>query len=323
MIPSEVLSFIKDHDRFLISTHINPDGDGLGSAMALKWAILRLGKKAEIVIESDPPKMFDFFANYDWIKTVDEQAGGMGKSNVAIIVDAPTVERIGNAKSLIADDADIICIDHHVSSENFGNVNYIDHTSAASAEMVYRIIKALGLSVEASVAEYIYTGILIDTGRFKFSNTSPAVLAIASELVAAGADPSKISERLYSNNTYETTMALGKLLESIELHLDKKVATCQFDLEFVSSDDWGKVDTEGFVNHALAIQGVEVAALLREPKPGVTRASLRAKHDFDVNELASVFGGGGHAKAAGCTINAPLEEAKKMLLEEIGKRLQS
>ncbi|MBI5814531.1 MAG: bifunctional oligoribonuclease/PAP phosphatase NrnA [Nitrospinae bacterium] len=320
-VPAEALGFVSAHKRFLISTHVNPDGDGIGSAMGLKWALVRLGKEAEIVIESDPPAMYDFFGNYGWVKGIGPATAPLEKFDTVITVDAPNIERLGKAAQLIAGGAKVMVIDHHVSNEKFGDVNYIDETAAASAEMIYRFVRALGLTPDRDCAEYLYSGILIDTGRFRFSNTSPEVLRAGADLVAAGARPHKIAERLFFTNTFETTKGLGKMIESIQLHAGGKVATAEFGLEYINSEEWKKVDTEGFVNHPLAIEGVEVAVFFKEVKPGVTRASLRAKNDFDVNAVAGIFGGGGHAKAAGCTINAPLEEAKKKLLGEIAKAL--
>lgn len=319
-VPSEALDFIRRHERFLISSHVNPDGDGIGAAMALKWALLKLGKSAEIVIDSPPPQVFDYFQNYHWVMTV-EQSASLGKFNAVITADAPNLERLGRAAELAAENAEILVIDHHIADEIFGHVNFINENASASCEMILDFIRALGLEPDSSVGDYLYTGIVIDTGRFRFSNTTPEVLRAAAELVAVGADPARVSERIFFNNSYETTMALGAMIDSIRLHHGGRTATAAFPLSSIQAADWKKVDTEGFVNYPLAITGVEVAALFKEVKPTVTRASLRAKHDIDVNEIARVFGGGGHAKASGCTINMPLAQAEGALLAEIAKRL--
>lgn len=317
-VPGEVAGFLRDNDGFLISTHVNPDGDGIGSAMAMKWALTAMGKRAEIMFDSDPPESFAFLKNYQWVRKYED---GGEKFGAAVILDAPNIERLGGAAAALENGAKVLNIDHHVSNERFGAVDFVDESAASSAEIVFRIIKALGLSPDPDCAEYIYTGVIIDTGRFRFSNTSPATLRTAAELVAAGAEPARISENVYYNNTLETTRALGAFINSIETHLDGRLATAQFGLDYISSDQFRNVDTEGFVNHALAVRGVEVAIFLREVKQGVTRASLRAKTDFDVNELAGVFGGGGHAKAAGCTINMKIEDARAALIREAEKRL--
>lgn len=317
--PSEALDFIRRNGRFLISSHVNPDGDGIGAAMALKWALLKLGKEAEIVIDSPAPATFDYFENYHWVKT-PETSVSLGKFSSVITADVPSMERLGRATDMIADGARMLVIDHHITGDVFGTINYIDEAASASCEMILTFIKALGLALDSAVAEYLYTGIVIDTGRFRFSNTTPAVLKAGAELIAAGADPAKVSELIFFNNTYETTMALGKMIGSISLRHGGRTAIASFPLSAIQGEEWKKVETEGFVNHPLAIQGVEVAVLFKEAKPDVTRASLRAKHDIDVNKIAQVFGGGGHAKASGCTINAPLAVAQEILLAEIEKR---
>lgn len=321
--PKNALSFIDKGERFLISTHVNPDGDGLGSVMALKWLIEKKGKRADIVIDSAPPATYEYFVNYDSIHQFGEAGAPTGKYDKVIIADAPHKERLGQVVKLFADDAKILIIDHHPPDNLQGAAGYIDESASSSAEMVYRLLEAAGESLDKACAEYLYTGVLIDTGRFRFSNTVPSTLRAGADLVAAGASPSDIAERLFFHNSYETTMALGRLISTLELHLDGKFATVFFDYDFVSSKEWKKIDTEGFVNHPLAIVGVQVAALLREIKPGVTRASLRAKHDFNVNLLANEFDGGGHKKAAGCTIKAPLAEAKSILLNAVAIRMKT
>ncbi|MBF0170685.1 MAG: bifunctional oligoribonuclease/PAP phosphatase NrnA [Nitrospinae bacterium] len=321
-VPSSVVAFLSAHQRYLVSTHVNPDGDGLGSAMALRWALNRSGKRAEVVIESAPPSTYDYFADFAAIGTFERgNPFGAESPDALVIVDAPTIERLGKVAGLVPAGTPILIIDHHPADQWEGDVLFVESTASSSAELVYRVVKAMGQSVDTAAAVYLYSGLIIDTGRFRFSNTSPSALVAASELVAAGAEPHTISERLFHNNSWETTKALGRLIDTIELHAGGKIATCHFTLDFVTSPEWKKIDTEGFVNHALAIQGVEVAALLREAKPGVTRASLRAKHTVDVNKIAQQFGGGGHAKAAGLTIEAPLMEARATLLAAIEKAL--
>ncbi len=321
-VPSSVVAFLSAHKRYLISTHVNPDGDGLGSAMGIRWALSQKGKEAAVVIEASPPATYNYFDDFDAIASMADPAPFSGEApDALVIVDAPTIERLGEVAELVPDGTPILIIDHHPADAWKGDVLFVEPTASSSAELVYAVVRAMGLNVDKACAVYLYSGLIIDTGRFRFSNTSPSALVAASELVAAGAEPHTISERLFYTNTFETTKALGRLLETVELHAGGKIATAHFELAFVTSPEWEKIDTEGFVNHALAVEGVEVAALVREAKPGVTRASLRSKHDIDVNKIAKAFGGGGHAKAAGLTIEAPLEEAKAQVVAAIEKAL--
>jgi phosphoesterase RecJ-like protein len=319
--PQDALAFLDAGERFLVSTHVNPDGDGIGSALALAWLIDRLGKSAVIVIDSVPPTILDYLANYDTILQFGTEGAPSETFDQVVIVDAPFVKRLGGATALIADNAQVLIIDHHPTDDPSDGPRYIDQSASSSAELVYRLICAANIPIDKQCAEYLYTGMLIDTGRFRFSNTSPATLRAAADLLEAGVSPDGVAERLFYHNTIETTKALGVMIETLQIHLGGKLATVEFSYEYLTSPAWSKVDTEGFVNHALAVIGVEVAMLMREVKPGVTRTSLRAKHDFDVNRLAHQFGGGGHAKAAGLTIEAPLAEAKETLIDAVAARL--
>ncbi|VAX24821.1 3'-to-5' oligoribonuclease A, Bacillus type, partial [hydrothermal vent metagenome] len=231
MIPSDIKKFIEERQRFLICTHINPDGDGLGASMGLKWALVRMGKQAEIIVDSDPPRVFDFFANYQWVKSL---AGGSGvgeKFEAVVAIDAPNLKRLGGVTSIFSENARVLNIDHHISNDNFGDLNYVDPHFASSAEMIFEIVKSFGLKADKELAEYIYTGLVIDTGRFRFSNTTQQTHVTASELVAEGAEPEKISDLVFYHRTLETTKALGVFINSIELHMSGKVATAEFDYE--------------------------------------------------------------------------------------------
>lgn len=315
-----VRQFIEGADSFIVSTHVNPDGDGIGSAMAIKWALLKLGKRAEIIIDATPPDTFHFFANYSWLTPYAEGMERTARAGAAIIVDCPSAERTGRVARIVSGVRTLI-IDHHISNERYGDVNYLDDSAASSAEMVYRIIKHLGVPLDSDCAEYIYSGVIVDTGRFRFSNTTPETLRTAAELVAAGAHPAKVSEGIFYSNTLETTRALGAFIGSIRLHHGGMVATAEFNYEYLRRPEYKLVNHEGFVNHALAIRGVEAAMFLREVERSVTRASLRSKSIVDVNALARSFGGGGHARAAGCTIETPLDQARAALLARVGEML--
>ncbi|MDH4183710.1 MAG: bifunctional oligoribonuclease/PAP phosphatase NrnA [Nitrospinota bacterium] len=319
---AEAVSFIGSHGRFLITSHVNPDGDAIGAAMGVKWALDQLGKESQIIFDSKPPEIFSFLENYQAIGAM-EAAAGVAPFDAAIFVDSPTLERVGLAAGKLAAGARILNVDHHVSNEYFGYANLVEPTMSSSAEMVYQLIIQLGLKPDRICAEYLYTGLIIDTGRFRFSNTSPSTFRMAAELVTAGARPEKISEAIYERNTLATTQALGRFIESLEVHFGGRAAIGSFGYDYISSEEYKEVETEGFVNHALSIHGVDVAAFLKEIGKGKTRASLRSRGKVDVNLLASVFGGGGHERAAGCTIMAPLAEAKARLLSEIELRINS
>jgi len=317
---SEAANFIRQRQRFLITSHVNPDGDGIGAMMGLERALRKLGKEGIMILEAEPPKIFSFLPEYDRLKSLADFQHAP-QYDAAILVDSPTLERVGKVADFLKPDIPMLNLDHHVSNQYFAPVNLVEPTFSSSAEMVYRLVVELGLAPDSGCAECLYTGIIIDTGRFRFSNTSPDTLRAAAALVAAGARPDIISEKIYEKNTLETTRALGKFIASLSLELDGKAAVGSFENEFITSEEYQRVETEGFVNHALSIEGVEVAAFLKEVEKGKTRASLRSRGGMDVNKLAGAFGGGGHSRAAGCTIMAPMAQAKAQLLEQMAKRL--
>ncbi|HJM82893.1 MAG TPA: bifunctional oligoribonuclease/PAP phosphatase NrnA [Nitrospinota bacterium] len=321
IVVEKIKTFITNNDRFLLTSHVNPDGDGIGSAMALKHALLGLGKQAEIIIDGKMPQTYSFLSNCNWVMDVSSVHSTVEKFKAVITCDAPNIERLGLASKFIDEGAVILNLDHHVSNESFGTIDCVILDAASTTQIVADILRWLCVDLTSDIAESIYLGLIFDTGRFKYSNTTPSVFALAAELVIAGVKPENISGKIYSNKTYETVQALGVFLDSIELHCQGRVSTAQFDLEYTNSKTWPKVDTEGFINYALDVTGVEVACSFREVEMGLTRVSFRAKRDFDVNSLASVWGGGGHQKASGCTLEMKLAEAKKTVLDEVARRL--
>lgn len=326
MIPEELKRIIKEDDNFLISSHINPDGDSIGGILAMGWLLIRLNKKYAIVIDSPPSEKFRYLSGFekilrysDNIKPNFTSASGSWVPQNLIIIDAPNLERLERVNKLIPENIRIINIDHHESNSAFGDINHIDLKASACTEIIYDLILSFGMPIDKELAECIYTGIIIDTGRFRFSNTTSKSLAIASKLLEAGARISFIAEWLYHTNSMETLKGLGVLLTSLETDADGRVAFVYFDNKYLRTKEGAMMDSEGFVNYPLSIDGVEIAILLQEFEKGRVRISLRSKNKINVNEIAKVFGGGGHAKAAGCRINGTIAEAKRLLLMEIGK----
>jgi len=318
---NNAINFIEEKDNFLLTTHINPDGDGLGAILGLVGLLKRLNKKYSIIFHDPPQEKLSFMERINEVRVYDESMTRDGLYDDAIIIDVPHLDRIGDVAKLLKKGAHILNIDHHVSNERYGTSNLIEPSASSSAEIVGSIFERMGVELDHASAQAIYVGLSVDTGRFRFNNTTPEVFRLAEKLIKAGVMPDIVSDKLYYNKNMETTIALGKMLSTIELHNGGRVATGYLDNEFLNSDVGKKVDTEGFVNHPLAINGVEVAFLIQEPVKGQIRVSLRSKTDFDVNKLANVFGGGGHPRASGCRIDGSVQEAKEKLLEATKSRL--
>ncbi len=311
----------KSSDRFLVTSHVNPDGDGLASMFACARILRALGKEVWLVADGLLSPRYAYLPDF---ASVEPYREGMETellpANV-ITVDVPTVARLERVARLLPQDATILKIDHHPSDDHFGRFNYVDPEASSTAELVYRLCGTLHIPIDRELATLLYTGIAFDTGRFRFSSTTASALRIAAECVRAGANPQHIAEQLFYE--YRPTMLslLAHTLQSLERFLNGRVAMLSLDYSLLVQTQYHDEDGDGFVDYAVSLQGVEVALFLREHEPGHIRVSLRAKHDFDVRAVAEVFGGGGHRKAAGARIAGTLPEVKATVLAEIRRRL--
>ena len=321
MILEELKKIIKESDDFLVSSHINPDGDAIGGILSIGWLLNKLRKRFIIVVDSTPSEKFKYLTDFKKIVSYSESLKIDFTIKNLLTVDVPNLERLEKVNKLIPKGIKVVNIDHHESNSKFGDINFIDLKACSCTEMVYELINSFGMSLDKDVAEYIYTGLVIDTGRFRFSSTTPRAFEVAAKLSEAGARVSFIAEWLYHTNSMETLKGLGVLLDSLDMNINGRIAFVHFDNEYLKSEEGSKMDTEGFVNYPLSIENVEVAAFLQETEKGRVKVSLRSKNNnINVNNIAATFGGGGHAKAAGCRIKGTIADAKKLLLQEISKK---
>lgn len=315
----EAIAFFQADEAYLLSTHINADGDGIGALLALGGMLDHLGRTCRIVLNDErPDRKFEFLSGFDRI----ESYGSMGdrpRFARAVFVDTPTFgdERVGDVVRMLKKDARVLIIDHHAGKPDEAALHLVDSGASAASEMVYRLIQAAGAPVSPDMATQIYAGIAFDTKLFKYSHPERALKACA-ELVDFGADPEAIAEALFAQERYETLRTLGVALSTLELHMDSRVCTLVVDHETYRMGG----DLDMVVDHAMSIQGIEVALFFKEEAPGRFRMSLRSRGRVDVNEIARTFGGGGHQRASGCQIERPLGEAKRVLLAEVEKQLK-
>ncbi|OPX25637.1 MAG: hypothetical protein DRP97_01815 [Candidatus Latescibacterota bacterium] len=312
--PTGIASALKMYDNFLISTHVNADGDAI-SAVLVCAAILKKLKKTHRIVVHDPvpDERYRFLPGFGEIHSF-EQTPDPGPVGLLLALDVPTMERIGDVARLLPEGASVLVVDHHESNEAFGEVNFVRPEASSTCELLYEVVSELRLPFDERMATYLYTGIAFDTGGFRFSNTSGKALRIAAEMVDHGAQPDRIADAVFHRRSYEATKLLGQALSAIELHLNGKVSSIYL------PGDRSK-DTDGFINYALFIDGVEVAFFMREEEPGRFRVSFRSKNRINVSRIAGRFGGGGHGKAAGCRIKGQAEEVKALVLEEIARYL--
>ncbi len=307
------LNEVKHAGSVLIGTHLNPDGDALGSALAVSFYLDGLGIRNEVICHHPAPKNLRFLPGVSRIRQIPVEE----KHDLGIILDLDSSERLGDAAPYFQGCQRIIVVDHHIPHEKPGDVRIIDTGSAATAVILTRLLRAIGAPFTPEISTCLLTGIVTDTGSFRYRNTNPESLAAASFLLEHGGDINLVSEEIFQSKPLASQRLLGHVLETMQLEANGQIAWSAVSL---ADFEWAQAkdeDTEGFVNELLFIETVRIATLLREPKPGKVRASLRSRADIDVAAVARLFGGGGHRNAAGCTFDGTLEEVEQILIREL------
>jgi bifunctional oligoribonuclease and PAP phosphatase NrnA len=294
----EVLKHIAQRERFVLTSHARPDGDGIGSALACSQILRALGKEAQVVLHDPVPRIYQRLPFADRIVHTHRVNGSF---QAAILLECDSIQRtrLEGLESQF-----LISIDHHVSGRPFANVNWIDPSAVATGEMVYRLAREAGVKVTPEMATCLYTALMTDTGSFMFEGTNEHTFALARELVLAGADPASCARSIYFGHSTAKMRLLGAALSN--LHRDRALAWIWVTREQMERFEAKEEDCEGLVNYALSIQDVEVAVFFREMADGRYRVSLRSKGKVNVSTVAEGFGGGGHACASGCSVDGPL-----------------
>lgn len=304
---------IKAGKNIYIASHVNPDGDNIGSILALGLAIKKALANCYIIKTDDIPSYLDFLPNIEMIREyeLDESI------DLFIALDCSDEERLGKYKAVISKAKTVINIDHHKSNTYFGDINIVDPEASATGELIYKFIKEIGVELDKDIATCIYTAISSDTGSFMYESTSAETHEIVADLLNYGIDHNDININLYQNRSIEKTLLLVESLKSMNFYFDKKVALVKVTQDMLSEANARMEDTEGIVSFIKEISPVEVAILLKEHSENEIKVSMRSKRDVDVAEICSKFGGGGHVRAAGATINDGIMEAEKLIIESL------
>ena len=314
----EAIAFFEAEGPYLLTTHVNADGDGIGATMALGGLLEQLDRPYRIILgDEHVDRKLSFLPQSHRIENI-KLLTDRPLFDRAVYLDTPTVSqrRVGDVALLLNEEAKILVIDHHKALEGEGNVRLVDAGASAASELVFRLIQASKAEITPEIANQLYAGIAFDTKLFKYSHPVRGIKACA-ELVDFGADPQRVSDELFAHESYETVKTLGVGLSTLELHFAGCVASLSVDYETYCLDG----DLDVVVDHAMSIDGVEAALFLKEEASGRHRVSLRSRGELDVNAVAAVFGGGGHERASGCTIEGLLEEVKQKLLKEVERIL--
>jgi len=324
----KAVDLINKSNNCLLTTHTKPDGDACGCIVAMSDTLVALGKKVKALMLSPMPEWYDFlFAEKVPVLGEDVDLdqlteGRFGEFDLIIIVDTNSFSQLPKFDQYLKQaDKPVLIIDHHVTADGLGDVELVDSDAAATALIVYDLLKYAKWSVTEKIAEALFVAIATDTGWFQFRNTDSRVYRACAELIDAGAKPIEIHESLYQNFSHQRFKLMVAMLNTLELHLDGRYATqylLQRDFEQTGATH---KDTENLINECQRISTIEAVALFVELKDGRFRCSLRSTGGVDVSTIAARFGGGGHKMAAATYLPGPLENAKQLILEEVSKKL--
>jgi len=309
-----LLATFRAHPRFLLTSHSRPDGDAIGSVLALAEVLDQLGCKTDILFADPVPSTYSALPNLHRIHhSLSANEIDPTGTVPAILLECDGIARTG---LLGLEDRTLVNIDHHASGRPFGSINWIDEHACAVAAMVYRIAIAAKVRITPSMATCLYAAILSDTGTFTYSSTTAHTFALVHNLAAHGADPSQIARDIYFSNPASKIRLLGIALSNLNTEGD--IAWAWITAEDMDRIGAGEEDCEGVVNYLISIAGVESAVFLREvPDISQFRLSIRSKGKLDVARIAEHFGGGGHRNASGCTLNGPLDVAISRILTQL------
>ncbi|HET6381598.1 MAG TPA: DHH family phosphoesterase [candidate division Zixibacteria bacterium] len=314
-----VAARIRDAKRVTTLCHENPDGDTLGAALAIALAAERLGKQAEVVSADPPPPFLAFLPGVERVRRAPEL-----EPDVAVVVDAGALSRTGGVATGSAEwlsRATIVNVDHHVSNTRFGAVNWVDPEAAATCEMVALLLPELGVELDRDLATLLMSGIVQDTRTFAHPNATPRTLRVAAELVEAGAPLSAINRAIYADKPFSTLALWGRILAGAEQRCEGRIVHASMTLAMLAEVGAEPTASEGFIDLLGSTRTADITVLFKEAAPTTTRVSVRTTDRADAVAITGAFGGGGHARAAGCTVEKPLAEARELVLAECEREL--
>ena len=315
----EISKILQKNNNFLITSHINLDGDGIGSELALYSILKKLKKKPTILNQGKLPKVYDFLPGVNKVQYLLEGNYIDTKSiDVGIALDCSNVKRMGKTYEIFKNIKTIINIDHHTSNENFGDLNYVDSSVSSVGEIIYKLIKFINIDLlDEDISTCLFTSILTDTGSFRYSNVSSKTFKIASDLTSFGIKPHLIAANIYNRNTYPGLKLLGEALSTLEVADSNYVSWLTITRKMLNNTKANDEEIEGIIDVATTLDNTEVSILFRETKDNKIKISFRSKGNFDVNKFAGKFNGGGHPNAAGCLCSGKMYKIKEKILSEL------
>jgi phosphoesterase RecJ-like protein len=311
-----IIETVRTNQRFVISSHSRPDGDSIGSQLAMAYALTALGKVVRVVNKDRAPAPLLAFPGVPEIEIADRVEPGF---DVALIMECGSLLRTG-VEGL--DQGLVVNIDHHPDNASYGHINWFDASAAACGEMVFTLVEALGVPLTETIATHVYLAILTDTGSFHFSSISPRTFDICRRTLEAGVDPVAVARNVYDSNNLGRLRLFGAVLSAMRLSESGRVAIVYVDHEMAREAGGTYEDTEGLINLPLTVREIQAVVFFKQVDTTEYRVSMRSKGDIDIGAIAKTFGGGGHKNAAGCTVTGAIESLQGVFVAAIERAIE-
>ena len=314
----EIRRLIEQSHRVVVISHKDADGDTLGSALAMTEVVAGMGKDVATRVPPPVPELYHFLPGFQGVNREE----GWAAPDLVLVMDASNLERLSDTLGPLPEGTPVINIDHHVSNTRFGTLNLVVPDASSTAEVTYDLLRVLGIPITASIATNLYAGVLTDTGGFRHDNTTYRVLEIAADLVRHGANPSDLAARIYKSQKLTTMRLSALVLGTMGFDCDDRMVYAAVPQDLLRKAGARMDETEGLIDMLNSVEGLELAILFKEIEPTLTKISVRSRGAANANSLASVFGGGGHDKAAGAELDMPLKQAIDVVLAEARHMLE-
>ncbi|PKM83586.1 MAG: bifunctional oligoribonuclease/PAP phosphatase NrnA [Firmicutes bacterium HGW-Firmicutes-13] len=315
----KIANLLRKENNYLIASHLNPDGDSVGSLLALGMALMGMGKKVTLTTIDPVPLKYRFLPGTDFIKEWKEV--NSQEFNYLVVLDCSDLSRLEPLSRDLFVRERMINIDHHVTNEFFAEYSYVNPRAGSVGEIIFQLLEQMKLKITYDMALCLYVAVCTDTGSFRYSNTSAGTHRTAARLLELGVEPSYMTEKIYENVTKEGILLIREALNTLSFDYGDKIAHITITNVIMNRTGAREEDTEGIVNYTRNIQGVEIGILFREICEWKTRVGFRSRN-IDVSKLAGMFNGGGHPRAAGCQVNKDLPEAKREVLKKAKRFLE-
>lgn len=302
----EIKNTIRKGKKFLITTHIDPDGDAVGSVFSLYWVLKEFGKDVEVYLQDNVPYRYEFLPGpADLLRVLPENF-----FDAVFVLDCGNLFRIGDGFERVKKIGTIISIDHHETNEAFGDINVVEREASSTAEILYRLYKSMRINFSHDVAINVYTAVFTDTGSLRYENSSPEAFMICEKMVEVGVRPAYVAQRVYESHPKERFLLLGEVFRTLKTFDGNRIVMAHVTDEMFRMTKTTSEHTDGFSEELRKMRGVEVSVFIRQTGEKRYKISMRSKGTVDVSAICGLFGGGGHRNASGCTVDGNIDEVE-------------